>query len=159
LAQFLKLFILKKGEFKMLVKIKSCNNDLSDLSSMDRLLSDLFDPGNSSVQLSSSLLRASLSDTPENVILVAEVPGVEKNDIKISYLDNSLSISVERKNIDPPEDSTILEKERVFGKFLRTFRIPVDIDPDKISAENKDGMLIVKLVKTEKAKPKEIQIN
>jgi HSP20 family protein len=104
-------------------------------------------------------LRGDLFDEGDHLKLTAEIPGVSKEELKISFLDNILTISGERKPTELPEDAYWIKDERVYGKFLRTFKIPVEIDPAKISAEYHDGLLLLTLVKSEKAKPKEIEIN
>lgn len=95
----------------------------------------------------------------ENAIMVvAELPGVKSEDVKISLEDNVLSISGTKKKSLEKEDQNYFRAERAYGTFARSFKLPSTIDSDKISANYKDGILTVSLPKAEEAKPKEIPI-
>jgi len=89
-----------------------------------------------------------------------DLPGVKKEDISIDVNDNVLTISGERKVEEERKDEEFYRIESVYGTFERSFTLPEDVDPDKIEAEAKDGVLIVKIPKKqaiEKA-PKKIEI-
>jgi HSP20 family protein len=95
----------------------------------------------------------------ENAYLVSmELPGMEKKDIKISYKDDVLTISGEKKDQKEEKDKNYHYFERRFGKFERSFRIHTDVIEDKIDANFKDGVLTVEMPKAEIAKPKEIEV-
>ena len=94
----------------------------------------------------------------ENEIEIrAVVPGVKSEDLDLQLENNRLIISGEKKN-DHTNDSYI-KKERLFGKFNKSVKLPYKVDPNKINAELKDGILLVKLSKSEDAKPRKIEIN
>lgn len=87
-----------------------------------------------------------------------DLPGIKKEDVKISYVDGRLSISGERVQESEHKDSKWHRIERSFGKYYRSFNLPEHIQEDKINAEFKDGQLTVSVPKAEEAKPKEIEI-
>ena len=92
------------------------------------------------------------------VIVSAEIPGINPEDLDISVIRNQLTIEGERKEDSPEGDIVYHRKERVPGKFVRSFRLPVDVDPDKVRANYTNGILTVKLPVTESSKPKKIAI-
>jgi HSP20 family protein len=84
---------------------------------------------------------------------------VNKDDIKVKIHNDVLTISGERKEPELPEKANCLIREREFGKFMRSIRLPYPIEVSKVNAEYKDGILKIILPKKEEVKPKEIQIN
>jgi len=102
-----------------------------------------------------------LSDISENkdgFAVTVELPGMKREDIKITLHNNSITISGEKKKVTESKDETIHRVERSYGSFSRTFEIPGVVDATKIKAEFKDGILTVQLPKAEESKPKEISI-
>lgn len=97
-----------------------------------------------------------LFENPNEWIVLAEVPGVSKKDLKINFENGVLTLSGERNN-DSEQDFQLKETES--GSFCRGFAFPSDIDPELIKAELKDGILEVKVPKPEESKPKEIKVN
>lgn len=102
-----------------------------------------------------------LSDITENkdsFTIKMDIPGIKKNDVKISYSDGQLSISGERKEEKESSDTTYHRVERTYGKFFRSFNLPQKIKYDQIEAVFNDGQLLITVPKSEEAKPKEIDI-
>ena len=102
-----------------------------------------------------------LSDIYEdknNYILTLDLPGINKDNVKISYVDGQLNISGERKNEKESKDGTYHRVERSYGKYFRSFSLPKEIKDDKIDAEFKDGQLTITVPKADEVKPKEIDI-
>ena len=97
-----------------------------------------------------------LFENPNEWVVLAEVPGVSKKDLKINFENGILTLSGERKN-DSDQDFQLSETKS--GSFCRGFAFPADIDPELIKAELKDGILEVKVPKPEESKPKEIKVN
>jgi len=87
-----------------------------------------------------------------------ELPGLTKDDVKISFKDDVLLVSGEKTADQKEEKKNYHYYERRFGKFERAFRINSDIIVDKIDASFKDGVLMIDLPKAEIAKPKEIEV-
>jgi HSP20 family protein len=98
------------------------------------------------------------SEDEGHVYLEALVPGVDPNDVELTVLRNTISISGERKPFTPKEGQIVHRSELGSGKFSRTLELPVDIDTDKITATCRDGIMQVTLAKAEHAKPKRIDI-
>ena len=92
------------------------------------------------------------------VMVTAELPGVNKEDIKVSVHDNVLSITGERKYEKEEKGKKYHRVERAYGSFMRSFTLPEDADGTKVTAEYKDGLLNVRVPKSEKAKPKTIEV-
>jgi len=88
----------------------------------------------------------------------ADLPGIKKDDVKISFSDGKLSISGERTQEGETKDAKSHRIERTFGKYYRSFTLPKEIKEDKIKADFKDGQLTVTIPKAEEVKPKEIDI-
>ncbi len=94
----------------------------------------------------------------QNYIIKAELPGVKKEDIKVGVQDDVLTISGHRHYEKEEKDKKFHRIERSYGSFARSFTLPEDSDGDKVSAEFKDGMLKVLLPKTERNKPKQVEV-
>jgi len=94
----------------------------------------------------------------DNFSVVAELPGMKKEDIEVSLHNGTLSISGERKCETKHEDTEVYRSERFFGRFQRTISLPTAVAADNIKAQYKDGILTVTLPKTEEAKPKQIDV-
>ena len=88
----------------------------------------------------------------------AELPGINKDNVKLELNDNILTISGEKSQDNEGSDRNIHFTERYFGSFHRSFRIPAPVNSEKIEAEFKDGILRISLPKSEEAKPKTIEI-
>ena len=88
----------------------------------------------------------------------ALVPGVDPKETDLSVLRNTLTISGERKPLVEQPGQIIHRSELSFGKFSRTMELPADIDPELITAECRDGVLLITLAKAEHAKPKKIDV-
>ena len=87
-----------------------------------------------------------------------ELPGLSKEDVKISFKEDVLHVTGEKKYEDDVEKKNYHHYERRYGKFERAFRIHSDVIVDKIDANFKDGVLSIDLPKAEIAKPKEIEV-
>jgi HSP20 family protein len=99
-----------------------------------------------------------ISEDDKEYLIKAEVPEMKKEEIKINVHDDVLAISGERKYEKEEKGKKYHRVERAYGSFVRTFALPEDADGSKVSAEYKDGVLKVHLPKSEKAKPKAIEV-
>ncbi len=99
------------------------------------------------------------SEDEAHVYVDALVPGVDPKDTDLTVLRNTISISGERKPFVEQKGQIVHRSELGSGKFSRTLELPVDIDPDKVRAEYRDGILRITLAKAEHAKPKRIAIS
>jgi HSP20 family protein len=93
----------------------------------------------------------------EDFLAIVELPGVNKNDLELQAKENTIRISG-RKTVDYKEGVSVHRRERVSGKFDRTLAIPVQIDPNGIRAEYRDGVLALFLPRAESDKPRSINI-
>jgi len=97
-------------------------------------------------------------ENKDNFTVVAELPGVKKEDIAISLHEGRLSISGERKREEESENTEVYRSERTFGRFQRTFTLPAAVTAEKVNAKFTDGVLTITLPKAEEAKPKQIDV-
>ena len=100
-----------------------------------------------------------VEETDDAFIVTAEIPGMSKDEIKLSLQGDSLVIQGEKKREKEEKDRTFHRIERVFGKFQRVITLPTKVDADKVKASYKDGVLTITLPKSEEVKPKEITIS
>ncbi len=100
-----------------------------------------------------------VSEDKDNVVIKAEMPGMNKDDVKISIQDNVLTLKGEKRQEKEEKDKNYHRIERSYGSFCRSFQLPTSVKSDKIKANYKDGVLSVMLPKTEEVKPKEIPIS
>ncbi|HXF94428.1 MAG TPA: Hsp20/alpha crystallin family protein [Nitrospiraceae bacterium] len=99
-----------------------------------------------------------ITEDDKEYLIKAELPEVKKEDVKLTIEDNVLSISGERKYEKEEKGRKYHRMERAYGSFMRSFTLPDDADGSKVSAEYKDGVLKVHVPKSEKAKPKAIEV-
>ncbi len=95
----------------------------------------------------------------ENEYLIkAELPEVRKEDLKVTVQDNVLTLTGDRSFEKEEKGKKYHRIERAYGSFARSFSLPEEADAQKVSAEFKEGVLHIRLPKSEKAKPKSIQV-
>jgi HSP20 family protein len=100
-----------------------------------------------------------LYETDDHFVIKAELPGVDKNDIKVDLKDRMLTLSGERSHNNEVKEKNYYRKERTYGKFQRTFSLPADVDADGITAELKDGVLRVEVPKPENQKARQVTVH
>ena len=101
---------------------------------------------------------ANISETPNEYLIKAELPEVSKEDIEVKVNEGVITISGERRLEKKTEDEQLHRIESFYGSFTRSFSLPADVDESAISAESKDGVLTVRLPKTEVVEPKAIDV-
>jgi HSP20 family protein len=128
---------------------------------MNRLFEEFFDRPVVRTEWTEGVWNPSVdvSEDKNNVIIKAEMPGMKKDDVKISVQDNVLTLRGEKKHEKEEKDANYHRIERSYGSFCRSFQLPTSVKTDKIKANYKDGVLNITLPKTEEVKPKEIPIN
>jgi HSP20 family protein len=97
-------------------------------------------------------------ETEKAIVLNVELPGLKKEEVSVSIENNLLTIHGERKFQEETKRENYYRVERNYGEFFRSFTLPNYIDPAKILAEFKEGLLQVSLPKREEAKPKQVEI-
>lgn len=100
-----------------------------------------------------------ISETDSAYLVKGEIPGVKKEDVKITIQDGMLTIQGERKQEKEEKGKKFHRVECCYGSFVRSFRMPDDSDESKVKAEFKDGMINVTLPKSAKAKAKAIEVS
>ncbi len=100
-----------------------------------------------------------LSENDEDYKVKAEIPGMKKEEIKVSYRDNVLTLTGEKKQEKEKKDENYHRIERAYGKFERSFWLPKEVKADEIRAKYKDGVLSISIPKAEEVKPKEIEVS
>lgn len=99
-----------------------------------------------------------IRETADSLLLVAELPGMTREDVQITLENNVLSIAGERKFEKDVKGESYHRLERAFGSFARSFTLPANVKTDKVEAVFKDGVLTVTLPKVEEAKPRRVEI-
>lgn len=99
-----------------------------------------------------------ISEDNDNYYMHLDIPGVDKNEVKISYSNGNLIIKGERKDEKETKKSEYHRIERSFGKFYRSFTLPEKVKEDMIEAKFKDGSLSITIPKADEVKPKEIEV-
>ena len=97
-------------------------------------------------------------ETQGEIVVKAELPGMDRNDITLNLEKNVLTLKGERKFEKETKEDNYHRIERSYGGFSRAFSIPATVDEEKIKAEYKDGVLKIVLPKKEQVKPKQIRI-
>ena len=98
-------------------------------------------------------------ETPEHVVLRADLPGIAEKDIDVRIENNVLVLRGERKFLKEAKEEDYHRIERSYGVFSRTFQLPGTIDQNKIQAVHQDGVLEVRLPKREDSKPRQVKID
>jgi HSP20 family protein len=102
--------------------------------------------------------RVDIFEKDDALVLHAELPGIEKSDLDVRVEDGTLTLEGERKRESAGEDGNVYRRERYYGRFVRSFKLPTTVDASKIAATYKDGVLEVRLPKVEAAKPRKVEI-
>ncbi len=116
------------------------------------------DIDDSTGQMTAWPMRVDIREDENQIVIKADVPGMEQKDINVNVDNGQLTISGERKFDDEERKESYHRVERAYGRFSRSFQLPNTTDTGKISAVYKNGVLEVTLPKLEEAKPRSIQV-
>ena len=140
-------------------------NPMKELDEMDKRLSALFGrvpvkggDREEAMTVAEWSPLVDISEDEKEYLIKAELPEIKKEDIKVSVHDNVMTISGDRKYEKEEKGKKYHRVERAYGSFTRSFTLPEDADASKVAAECKDGILRVRLPKSEKAKAKSVEI-
>ncbi len=100
-----------------------------------------------------------LHQDKDTLFVHAELPGMKREDTKLSLHDGVLTLSGERRPASSDDAKTTVRNERFFGRFERSVTLPTPVDAARVSAAYENGILTVTLPKAEAAKPRQIEIN
>lgn len=125
------------------------------------MLDDFFAPFTTVFDGSGEGLRPAVDiyEKDEKIILEAELPGIDKDHIKVDVKGHLLTLSGEHNREEESEENGRYRRERRFGKFERTFKLPFEVTEEHIDASYTNGVLVLKIEKPEDQKPKQITIN
>lgn len=140
-----------------LVRFNPARSIFSLKSDMDRLFDNFFsDSSDTTDSYYDVIPQLDIEENEHEFNIYAELPGMKKDDIKITFENNYLTISGEKKAKENQDN--FHHTERRFGKFNRSMGIPSGVMLDKIEAEYEQGVLSVKIPKAEESKPKQIAV-
>lgn len=136
-----------------------------ELEDMSQRLNRIFgrslaqrDQGSETFKVADWSPAVDVSETDQEYLIKAEIPEVKKEDVKVTVQDGMLTISGERRQEKEEKGKRYHRIERSYGSFMRSFDLPDNVDEASVKAEFKDGLLSLRLPKTEKAKPKAIEV-
>jgi HSP20 family protein len=135
--------------------------DLNDVQSeMNRLFDSFFSRPSAAMAAERVWAPAvDVYETNDELVLSAELPGLNEKDIHLSITGDILTLRGERQWSQEVKQDSVYRNERWFGKFERTLPLPIPVQADKVKATYRDGVLTVSLHKAEELKPKEIKID
>jgi HSP20 family protein len=141
-------------------------NPFKELEDMENRLATLFgraparrqNGGNEAMTVAEWSPLVDITEDDKEYLIKAELPEVKKEDVKVTVENGVLTITGERKFEKEEKGKKYHRVERAYGNFVRSFTLPDDADANKVSAEFKDGVLKVRVTKSETAKPKQIEV-
>ena len=98
-------------------------------------------------------------ETENELVVKADLPGLQEKDIDVRVADNTLTIRGERKSEKDVNEDNYFRVERAFGPFTRSFSLPNTVSPESIRADYHNGVLTLHMAKREESKPKQIKIS
>ena len=135
-------------------------NDLLGVRRLNALLDEAFTgwPVGNGVATSAWLPSVDVFEDKESLKIVAELPGLKPEDVKITLENSTLTLRGEKKQVAEEKTERVHRYERSYGSFERSFSLPNTVDADKVAASFENGVLTITLPKAEKAKPREIAV-
>ena len=124
----------------------------------DRMLTDWFRAPERALDEEFMFPKIDLSEGPKNIRIKAEIPGVDADDIDVSLDGRTLTIKGEKKQENKEENENFHRIERSYGFFNRCIDLPSEVDPEKVDAKFKNGILKLKLKKTKESQPARIEV-
>jgi HSP20 family protein len=153
---------MKGGNETMYLMKQDPSFSLPTFQGLQRELNRLFDEASRgfdpSLGVQTGVPPVEIYETDQDLVILAELPDFEKKDVNISFDGGQLKLSGERK-VAEAEDRNYHRNERWYGRFERSFQVPVAFDAANIKAQLQNGILTVTLPKKEDAKPRQIAIS
>ncbi|MFH1394319.1 MAG: Hsp20/alpha crystallin family protein [Candidatus Micrarchaeota archaeon] len=127
----------------------------ADMRRLMKEMDEAFESGSSlPAEWGPRMPLSDIEDKGDELVLTAELPGMQKEDIKIDIDRNSVTVSAERKHVDEKKKKDYYYCERSYSGYKRTFGLPEEIDPEGSEAEYREGLLKVTMKKVKKAAQK-----
>jgi len=150
------------GVIMQLVRFNPLRERLKARNRINHIFDDLFYPavkGDEELSIWNWKPVVDIYDNDDSIVIKAELPGVNKEDINIDVKDRFLTLKGERSAENEVKEDKYHRKERTYGRFERVFTLPAEVDSDKIEADYKDGVLTITIPKPEEQKPRQITIH
>ena len=143
--------IIRWGSFQDMVTLRE---------KMNRMFEDVFAGKGEEKEFSPSSWAPAVDiyETGSEIVLTAEIPGIDENDVEIKIEDNTLTLRGERKFSKETKEENYHRLERSYGAFYRAFTLPNSIDAENIRAEHENGILRVTMPKKQELKPRTVKI-
>lgn len=125
---------------------------------VDRLFDGMLGDAWSTTEGGELAIQLDVQDTEDALVVRAEVPGVDKDDLSIELHDRTLTIRGEKRAEEKRETDKEVYTERRYGSFLRTINLPHEVDNETVEARHDNGILTIRLPKSTRERPKQIQI-
>ena len=140
-------------------------NPFKEMDELQKRLNHIFSGESARIQNGKEGITAAqwvplvdITEDEKEYTIKAELPEVQKNDVKVTVENGVLTVSGERKFEKEEKTRKYHRVERAYGSFARSFSVPEDADDTKVTAEFKDGLLTVRLGKHEKAQPRSVDV-
>jgi HSP20 family protein len=137
--------------------------NLFGLQRLNRILDEALGgagfPEQGSVITSTLFAPTDVSEDENALQITMELPGIDPDDVRLSLENNVLTIRGEKKAQFDENNERIHRSERVYGVFERTFVLPNTVDPDRVEARFENGVLMIRIPKAERARPREIRVS
>jgi HSP20 family protein len=153
-----------KGNMKVITR-RNVWDPIQELNELQNRVNTIFgrtllrpENGEESLTLADWVPAVDISEDEKEFAIKAELPGLKREEVKVTVEDGVLSISGERKTEQEEKNKKFHRVERSYGSFLRSFTLPEGADTSKVNAEFADGVLNVRLAKSPKAQPKTIEV-
>jgi HSP20 family protein len=128
---------------------------------MDRLFNEMLGRNGSNEEglaTGAWIPQVDVFETPDSIVLKADLPGVTKDDVEISIQNSTLTLKGERKMEQESKDKQVYRLERSYGTFSRSFTLPPIVDTERANADFANGVLTLTLPRREESKPKQIKV-
>jgi len=132
-------------------------NTLQD--QVNRLLEDSIRGASANSSLAAWAPAVDIYETESELVVTADLPGINEKDFDVRVENNMLTIRGERKLEKTVNEDNMLRVERAYGSFSRSFSLPNTVNTEAIKADYRDGVLTVKMPKREESKPKQVKVN
>jgi HSP20 family protein len=142
-----------------LMKCRPMRNLMTIQDEINRMFDDFAGNREGETGITKIYPASDIVENKDSFVISVELPGLKKEDVKVTLQNSALTISGEKKVESESKEHTFHRVERTYGSFYRSFELPVPVDSGRIQAEFKDGILMINIPKLEEAKPKEIAIS